>query len=117
MPHRLPTPKTLSEIRDRILTYVIRAPDFTRLREVTTCDFTADDVLETIEAGLSASAKKVAAKMPEDPGRPARWIARVQESRRLLRDGDVRGSIDCMAALQREYYDGPPDAKIDDGAG
>lgn len=110
MPHRLPIPENLTGIRGRILVYIVQAPHFTGLRRATTYDFTADDVLKTIEEGLQASAAKVAAKAPRDADRPARWISQVREARRLVREGDVQGSVDCMAALQREYYAGPSQA-------
>jgi hypothetical protein len=104
MQYHLPTPTNLTEIRGRVLVYVIQAPEFTGLRRATTYDFSGDDVLKSIEDGISLHAKKVAAKNPADEHRPARWASYIRDARHLLAQGDVRGSIESVLRLQHEYY-------------
>ena len=84
MTFQVPTPTNLSEIRGCVLTYIIQAPHFQSYRRAVTYDFTGDDVLKSIEDALCAQARKVIAKKPPDPGRPARWISYIREARRLL---------------------------------
>lgn len=104
MQYRLPTPKDLSGIIRRSLVYIVEAPDFKSLRASTTYDFTGDDVLKSIEDGISAHAKKVAARTPRDADRPARWVSYVQDARRLLEQGDTRGSVKAVLQIHDDYY-------------
>jgi hypothetical protein len=104
MKFQLPTPSNLSEIRGCVLTYIIQAPHFQSYRRATTYDFTGDDVLKSIQDGISVHARKVVAKKPCDSDRPARWMSYVQDARRLLAQGDVQGSIQSLLRLQHEYY-------------
>src|SRR5262249_35087490 len=101
---KLPTPKDLTGIRGRMLSYLLEAPHFRHLRLATTYDFSGDDVLKTIEDGILNNSKKVAAKVPKDPERPARWLSYVQDARHLLSQGDVKGSMSKIQRLQDEYY-------------